>query len=253
VLDVSIFGSCLSQRLRSLICRGVEMRILYAAIAVLFAILPPSTAEAQTPACNIANPPAGCGNNMFFVQVDMLVNGTGVPYGGTDPNCGASNNDQALIAILGQLAQRPDAAGLKTAAGDLFKWLGDSGVYRQVANSVGGMAHDVLLRNGPRATYASCGLLAALIPSNASYQGYRISNTDIDASPQDPGRVGGCTPGQDCSNGYSRFISIPELKDSNGIRVVSTTFENWSHNRRRVGQLIVFFTMPPGATPPHPM
>jgi hypothetical protein len=177
------------------------MRLKLLLVLATFMSLLPLLAYAQTPACQIANPPEGCADHMYFVRVEKMVAGTGIPFGGNDPNCGSANNDQALLSILTELAKRPDAEGLRMAAGDLFKWLGDSGIYRQLANNVSGAVHDVIIRNGPRASFSNCAMLSALIPSNASYKGYRISNTDIDASPSDPGRIGGCAPGQDCSNG----------------------------------------------------
>jgi hypothetical protein len=187
---------------------------------------------------------------MWYSQADMLVAGTGIPYGGSDPNCNAGQTINAIEPILGMLANKGNSAQLMKSAGDLFKYLGDSGLYQNLANNTGGVVHDVLLRNGPRAQVASCAVMAVLIPSNAKYRGYRLKNTDIDAALGDPGRIGGCTPGVDCSNGYSRFLAIPELKEKDGVKAVGTVFANWSHNRRRVGHLGVFFTLPSGSEPP---
>jgi hypothetical protein len=127
-----------------------------------------------------------------------------------------------------------------------------SGVAQTAINSTGGAVHDILVRNGPRTAYAQCALMTALIPNKAEYVGYRISNVDIDTGINEPSRNGGCIPGQDCTNGWSRFMTIPDVRENAGARAVWTVFANWS-DRRRGGQLIVFYKMPQGANVPHPM
>ena len=219
-----------------------------ASLLALAFCLSPTFSHAQKSACDIDNPPANC-ERYYYATSDALVAGTGIPYGGTDPYCGTNQNLDAVDAVLRLLAMRPDGFRYQNATADLLKLLKDTGLYQQLANQTTGFVHDFLLRNGPRAQYANCATLAALIPRQATYRAYRLTNTDIDASPADPHRYGGCEPGKDCSNGFSRFLGIPELREENGVTAVAVVFANWSHNRRRVGHLTVFFEMPPGQKP----
>lgn len=203
-------------------------------------------------ACMVDNPPANC-SDYQAITVTSLVSGNSVPLGGPDPICGQEASSDVVKTVI-NVAANALGGNLAGAAGDVMNYIQKSGLTQTLINSTGGTVHDILVRNGPRTAYANCATIVALIPSNAIWDGgYRISNVDIDASPADPAaRFGGCAPGNDCSNGWSRFMVIPNIEQSGGGKAVWTQFANWS-DRRRVGFLTVFFKMPVGAPIPHPM
>jgi hypothetical protein len=224
------------------------MKAHFAIIVASIALLPVSlSAESgPKPACNIEDPPAQCAG-AWYASAEALVAGTGIPYDKSDPVCGSNDNGNALKEVLEFLSNRPDASRFKDAAGDVFKFVRDSGLWSPIVNGAGGEVHNILMRNGPKAAYANCVNLAVFIPKEAKVVAFRMRNVDIDAAPG-PERIGGCEPGKDCSNGFSRFIFYPDTQETSGTEAVGTVFANWSHNRRRVGQFHVFFTMPPGKT-----
>lgn len=207
-----------------------------------------SLGAAQQSACSIDSPPPNC-QSYYYAQADALVLGTGIPFGDKDPHCGTPQSLDAVDTAIKLLIARPDGYRFKDAHGDVLKFLRDSGIQHQLAEGTSGFAHDWILRNGPRAEFANCATLAAFIPKKATFVAYRLKNTDIDAASSDPNRFGGCEPGVDCSNSFSRFLGVPDLRDEDGGKAVAVVFANWSHNRRRVGHLIVFYSMPPGETP----
>jgi len=215
--------------------------------------LTPASADQDGPksACQIEPAPANCGD-YYVITVTSLVGGNSVPLGGPDPKCG-SEADPAIVEAVMKVASNALGGNIAGAAGDLMNYVQKNNLTQTLINSTGGTVRQILERNGPRTEYAQCATMAALLPRKAVWEGgYRLGNVDIDAAAESGVRNGGCSPGVDCSNGFSRFLVVPDLVESDGSKAVWTQFANWS-DRRRVGSLSVFFKMPQGAPVPHPM
>jgi hypothetical protein len=194
-------------------------------------------------ACDVDNPPAAC-SGMKVAIVAALAPPTGQPVDSSNPRCSSANSIDYTKYVLEAINKSQDPDALEEIAGDFFEVF-QAQVGKEVLKHTSGELHNFILRNGPKASGAECVPVAAFLPSKATIHGIRLFVHDIDAAP--PQHWGGCgLAGEECSIGFSRFIVPPvELSEAGG-QAVATTFANWSHDRRRVGHLYVFFSMPQG-------
>jgi hypothetical protein len=184
----------------------------------------------------------------LYSTSESLAPNTGIPVDTANPTCQTQQSSDAVKVIL-QSAPALVTGNYKNAAGDLLKFMSQTPVYADLVSKTSGVVHDFILRNGPKSQHSTCVLLSVVVPKDALIVGVRLHNHDIDAAAADPGVFATCQPAIDCPNGWSKFLGYPETTDDANAKAVSTIFANWSHNRRRVGKLTVFFTMPPGKTP----
>jgi hypothetical protein len=114
---------------------------------------------------------------------------------------------------------------------------------QQVRNKVGGSFQSFLDANGPRSPYGNCAPLAAQIPKDATVVVIHLGDWD------DSVGVGACAPRVDCANGWAKFTIAPESENTSSGQVISTLFNNWSHDRDRVARMFVSYRMPAGKKP----
>lgn len=222
------------------------MRELFFCLSIAFLLISSEgwAAKGFKSACDIDKPPADC-SSMLVVTSEALVGKTGVPANTPDPKCATQNSTSTIESAIKVIVAYYQG-DLSNSAGDIRRLLTDAKFGQTLLNNTGGVVHQFILNNGLKTEFANCVTLAVVVPDSADVLGYRVRNVDIDASLEDPARFGGCSPGVDCSNGWSRLLSYPSPVKVDGVQYVSAVFANWSHDRRRVGELYVFFKLPPG-------
>ena len=194
--------------------------------------------EATVKACSVESPPPNCKTNMWALRVRVPVqNGAYVHV--PDPGCMNETTGEieksikTMIAAGGpklalfsgpiaKLAAGPVAAALKNQGGDLGKF------------------YSPYAKNG-----ALCAPMVAVVPQAAQVIGFRLQATDA----VNGNAMKRCAAGADCPIGYSKFQRVPaELKKA-GMRTYTTIFMNWSNDRSRDAEMIIFFQLPAGKKP----
>jgi hypothetical protein len=146
-----------------------------------------------------------------------------------DPPCSA--NPRSQLAILVQkVATKAYGTTLGKWAGDLSDLVGRP-IEAQIKQTGGDLSKIIV---PPSARVAACGLAVAVVPVDAQVIGYRLQSWSNDTG------TSGCSAGQDCGNGWSKFMP-PQVQKSDGIQVVSAEFRNWNSDWDRVGIMFVFF------------
>jgi len=171
-----------------------------------------------------------CGDGEFAIAAIQTV-GHGQYTYTASPGCGnpVQTADQ-VRAMLGSALQ-----------GKLNDFAGS------VLDLVGGPARDLLsdnvhgevgrLLNGGNNDTAACQAICVVIPTSATYVGYKVGAGEGGGATTFPQ----CTAGVDCSIGWSKFPSEPSVSKDADAQVVCTTFQNWSGDRTRRAQLIAYF------------
>lgn len=179
-----------------------------------------------------------CGD-CYIQQVEVMVPRTGMVVASVDPICGDNSVTNFFEVAAAALETQIDPE----ASGNLAE-IAKRYAYQEIRGRVGGSFQAFLDANGPRTPYGNCAPLAALIPKAAEVVAIHMGDWD------DVVGVGGCAPGNECANGWAKFLNVPEPEEQQlGEQVVSTTFINWSHDRDRVARLFVAYRMPAGKKP----
>ena len=214
------------------------VRVLVTAIAAMLMLAgtPASAQESTVPACSIAEPPSGCDSNMWALRVEITApNGAYVHV--PDPGCmndSAGEISKALQAAvataspqlalfsgpISKLAAQPIAQAMKSQGGDI------------------GRLFSPYAKNG-----ALCAPLVAVVPVQADVLGFRLLAAEAS------GGFARCTAGADCPVGWSKFQTSPMENKGSAMRTYSAIFMNWSHDRTRRAQMIVFYRLPAGTKP----
>ena len=181
-------------------------------------------------------------NDCYVQQVEVMVPASGIPADNPNPTCG--NSESINFAQVAQDAIRA-YGGDPSASGNLIE-AAKKFVYTNVRNRVGGDFQKFLDANGPRTPHGLCASLAAMLPASAQIVTAHLGLWDEHAGP------GGCTPGQDCSTGFAKFLYPPVQLEGSPV-VVATTFINWSHNRDRVARMFIAYRIPAGKPKPVPL
>jgi hypothetical protein len=213
--------------------------ISFAVSAALLALFPQfGLAQVSTvAACSVADPPSGCGNNMWALQVTIQAqNGAYVHV--PDPGC--MNDASQDIAKLLQAATLAAAPKLALFSGPISQLV--SQPINQHMRSQGGDLGKLIspyAKNG-----ALCAPVVGVIPVAAEVAGFRLLAAEAGTT-----GFGRCSPGADCGIGWSKFQAQPVESKNSSIRTYSTVFMNWSHNRARQAQMIIFYKLPTGEKP----
>lgn len=195
--------------------------------------------EATVPACSVHEPPVGCENNMWALEVKITApNGAYVHV--PDPGC--LNDVTGELDKLIQTAVVAAYPKLALFSGPISKLIAQP-INQHFKNHGGdlGRLFSPYAKNG-----AMCVPLVGIVPIEAKVKGFRLAATD-DHNGKD--RTIRCSPGADCPIGWSKFQSQPVKKSSSSIQTYSTIFMNWSHDRPRYPKMIIFYTLPQGEEP----
>lgn len=205
----------------------------------VLAAMSPLQAEAQeatVPACSIAEPPANCDSSMWALRVEITApNGAYVHV--PDPGC--MNDSAGEIAKVLQAAVVAATPSLALFSGPISK-LAAQPIAQHMKSQGGdiGKLFSPYAKNG-----ALCAPLVAVVPVNADVVGFRLLAAEAG------GGFARCSAGADCPIGWSKFQTSPVENKGSAIRAYSTVFMNWSHNRARRAQMIVFYKLPAGTKP----
>jgi hypothetical protein len=120
---------------------------------------------------------------------------------------------------------------------------GDAGTYIEDDFSVRSPKAWSMNRSPEADDQAWCAPVIAIVPANATVEGFQLRAWD-----EDLGEMG-CARGKECSIGDSRFLKPPLKTQMSGIAVYTAIFQNWSADWPREGRLIIFFEMPAGKVP----
>ena len=219
--------------------------------ATLFSLLaPPCRADSvqlfgpglpnSTCGLEVGVSPTPC-QSTFALQLETLARRAGDQLA-EDTACavpppGASDRKRLAAALLQTARSRPGAAGAGIAAA-LIGTLADS-----VGTQSGAAMRDAVGRNfQPQPKRATCGILLAALPADAALVGFDFTETSAD------GVNGSCFADAGCLDGEAAFGGAPSpvVKDP-GAQVFAADFRNWS-SRDRTARMLLFFTLPPGAT-----
>lgn len=150
---------------------------------------------------------------------------------GTSPGCGNSvNTADQIRAALGDASR----GKLKDFAGGVLDLI-NSGAQDFISANVHGTVGNLL--NGGNNNTASCQNICVIIPESATHTGYKVGGGEGSDATSFPG----CTVGQDCPIGWSKFPSTPSVSKGDGTQLVCTVFQNWSGDRNRTAELIAYF------------
>lgn len=191
--------------------------------------------ESTVQACSVNSPPSGC-QGMWALRVKITApNGAYVHV--PDPGCmnDASGEIQkmmksSIIYSMPQLAlfSGPISKVLTPHVLEAFKSQGgDIGRY-----------FSPYAKNG-----ALCAPLIAVVPVDAEMVGYRFLVSEVN------GALSQCSAGADCPVGWSKFQTSPMETRGTNMRTYNAIFMNWSHNRTRQAEMIIFYKLPAGKMP----
>ncbi|MCK6424665.1 MAG: hypothetical protein L6Q75_06175 [Burkholderiaceae bacterium] len=206
-------------------------------VSLLGIMVTPAIAQESTlSACSVAEPPKNCEDNMWALRVAINApNGAYVHV--PDPGCmndSAAEIQKALQAAaasaspklalfsgpISKLAAQPIAQAMKSQGGDI------------------GKLFSPYAKNG-----ALCAPLVAVVPVEADVIGFRLLAGEAS------GGLSRCSPGADCPIGWSKFQTTPVQNKAVAMRTYSTVFMNWSHDRARRAEMLVFYKLPKGEKP----
>jgi len=209
------------------------------AIAGFLLSCPPATAQESTvKACTVENPPFECQNNMWALKIEIPVpNGAYVHV--PDPGCMNETTGQVEKAL--QAAVAAGGPTLALFSGPIAK-LAAGPVAQALKNQGGdiGRLYSPYAKNG-----ALCAPMVAVVPLKAKLIGFRLLATDA----QNGNVMKRCSPGIDCTIQWSKFQQAPVESVNGSMRTYTTIFMNWSHDRARRAQMILFYTLPTGEQP----
>ena len=204
------------------------MRVLLLAVVLALGCLT-GTANAQFMSkaqgnCN------GCGDGEAAFAALQTVGHGQYTYTAT-PGCGnpVATGDQ-IRAMLGNALK----GKLNDFAGSALDLIGGPARDFLSANVHGDLGR---LLNGGNNNTAACQVICDVIPTTATYVGYKLGageGANASSFPQ-------CTPGHDCPIGWSKFPSEPAVSKDADAQLVCATFQNWSGDRTRRAQLIAYF------------
>lgn len=209
---------------------------------LVFAILQlPTGASAQestVSACSVSDAPAGCNDRMWALRVTLTApNGAYVHV--RDPGCmNDSSGELAKLVQTALVAAQPQLA--------LFSGPISTLVAQPIAEKLKSQGGDIGKLFSPYAKNgALCVPLVAIVPVAAEVVGFRLLATDA----QNANVMQRCSVGVDCPIGWSKFQSTPVETRGAAIRTYSTIFMNWSHDRSRQAEMIIFYKLPAGEKP----
>ncbi|MBE2241444.1 MAG: hypothetical protein IAE86_01705 [Burkholderiaceae bacterium] len=218
----------------------VRLPIAATGLVALFMQLPTTVLaqESTVSACSILDAPAGCNDRMWALRVTLTApNGAYVHV--PDPGCmNDASNEVAKIIQAAVAAAQPQ---LTLFSGPISKLIATP-IAEQLKSQGGdiGRLFSPYARNG-----ALCVPLVAVVPVAAEVVGFRLLATD--------GPNGNvmkrCAPAAECPIGWSKFQATPVEAKGAAIRTYSTIFMNWSHDRSRQAQMIIFYKLPAGEKP----
>lgn len=194
--------------------------------------------ESTISACSVQDAPAGCNDNMWALRVTVTApNGAYVHV--PDPGC--MNDASGEVAKVVQAAVVAAQPQLALFSGPISKL-----VATPIAEKLKSQGGDIGRLFSPYAKNgALCVPLVAVVPVAAEVVGFRLLATD--------GPNGNimkrCSPGADCPIGWSKFQATPVETKGSAIRTYSTIFMNWSHDRTRQAQMVIFYKLPAGEKP----
>lgn len=208
--------------------------------ALLCAHYPPSAAaqEATVPACSVPDAPPACSDGMWALRVHITApNGAHVHV----PNPGCMNDAAGDVEKVIQAAVVAGTPQLALFSGPISK-LAAQPVAQALRNQGGdlGKLFSPYAKNG-----ALCAPLVGVVPVDADVKGFRLSATDA----HNGNLMGRCPPGGECPISWSKFQAAPIEHKGSNIRTYSTIFMNWSHNRARQAEMIIFYKLPQGKQP----
>jgi hypothetical protein len=172
---------------------------------------------------------------MWAVRSQVTVGRSDYLFEGT-PTCGdpnAINLDSRIAAILEAAAKVATDGELPWFAGPIFNIVG--GAIDREVRKTGGSISKILSPASTR--YATCAPLMIMIPRDAKLVSYRLRSW---ANEEGTGTCPG--DGGECGRGHAKFLQEPKAKGNGATQIVSTTFENWAHDKSRTAIMIVFFT-----------
>ena len=209
-----------------------------AVLAPLSLLHHPAQAQSATvPACSVSEAPAGCQNNMWALRVTVPVpNGAYVHV--PDPGC--MNDAAGEIAKLLQAAAVAAAPKLAIFSGPISQLVAQP-INQHMRNQGGdlGRLFSPYAKNG-----ALCAPVIGVVPVAAEVLGFRLLAAEAGST-----SFGRCSPGADCGVGWSKFQSQPVENKNSSIRTYTSVFMNWSHDRSRQAQMIIFYKLPQGERP----
>lgn len=189
------------------------------------------------PACSVTNAPQGCENNMWALQVTVQVpNGAYVHV--PDPGC-MDDVSQDLEKLL-QAATVAAVPKLALFSGPISKLVAQP-INQHMRNQGGdlGKLFSPYAKKG-----ALCAPVIGVVPVAADVVGFRLLAAEAGTT-----SFGRCSPGGECGVRWSKFQAQPVENKNASIRTYSTIFMNWSHNRARQAQMIIFYRLPNGERP----
>ena len=199
--------------------------------------LPAVAQETTIPSCDLQVPPKQCKGVWALTVKAVAPNGAYVHV----PNPGCMNDSASELKKLIQAAVIAAQPQLAAFSGPL------SAVIALPLNEhMKGQGGDLGKLLSPYAKNgAMCLPLVAIVPTDATVRGFRLMATDA----HNRGIMRGCKAGADCNIGWSKFQTAPHESGHSQLRTYSSIFMNWSHDRSRTAEMIIFYSLPNGKVP----
>lgn len=149
-----------------------------------------------------------------------------------DPACAQDTKGQ-VSAMMRMLADS-NVPGLSTYAGPLLDAVSGKIQVFIKDNVRGDIGKFLSAYTNPA---ANCQVVSLIVPDNSTPTGYEMWARDAHTSP------GGekCAVGQDCAGGWCKWTHFPITVAQGDVKLVYSTFKNWSDDRVRGAKLIVYF------------
>lgn len=142
------------------------------------------------------------------------------------PGCGQHSLD--VVAEAAQALAAYQTGGIYGSLGSVL-----STAAKQAQPNIGGFLGQAMdaIFGGNR--FANCVPVSVVIPAGAQITGIQLQASDGTGTR-------GCTVGQDCQIGWSRF-DAPQVLGAGQSKVITSLFRNWSGDRTRVARMTVYF------------